>query len=36
MSHVRITVELSFIGHDGVCIIDGVDIDSSEIRGLSK
>lgn len=26
MSHVRITVELSFIGPDGVCIIDGVDV----------
>jgi hypothetical protein len=31
MSHVRITVELSFIGPGGVCIIDGVDIGSSEI-----
>jgi hypothetical protein len=32
MSHVRITVELSFIGSDGVCIIDGVDVGSSEIK----
>ena len=32
MSHVRITVELSFIGPGGVCIIDGVDVGSSEIR----
>jgi hypothetical protein len=32
MSHVRITVELSFIGPDGVCIIDGVDVGSSKIR----
>ena len=34
MSHVRIIVELSFIAPDGVCIIDGVDIGSSEIRWL--
>jgi hypothetical protein len=34
MSHVRITVELSFIGPSGVCIIDGVDVGSSEIRWL--
>ena len=32
MSHVRITVELSFIGPDGVCIIDGVHVGSSKIR----
>jgi hypothetical protein len=32
MSHVRITVELSFIGPDGVCIIDGVPVGSSKIR----
>ena len=32
MSHVRITVELSFIGPDGVCKIDGDDVGSSEIR----
>jgi hypothetical protein len=32
MSHVRITVELSFIEPDGVCIIIGVDIGSSEIK----
>ena len=32
MSHVRITVEVSFIGPGGVCIIDGVDVGSSEIR----
>ena len=32
MSHVRITVERSFIGPGGVCIIDGVDVGSSEIR----
>ena len=31
MSHVRITVELSLIGPGGVCIIDGVDVGSSEI-----
>ena len=31
MSHARITVELSLIGPDGVCIIDGVDVGSSEI-----
>jgi hypothetical protein len=30
MSHVRMTVELSFIGSGGVCIIDGVDVASSE------
>ena len=36
MSHVRITVELSFIWSwpDGVCIIYGVDVGSSEIRWL--
>ena len=34
MSHVRITVEFSFIGPGGVCIIDGVDVGSSEIRWL--
>jgi hypothetical protein len=34
MSHVRITVELSFIGPGGVCVIDGVDVGSSEIRCL--
>jgi hypothetical protein len=32
MSHIRITVEPSFIGPGGVCIIDGVDVGSSEIR----
>lgn len=32
MSHVRITVELSLIGPGGACIIDGVDVGSSEIR----
>ena len=32
MSHVRITVELSFIGPDGVCILYGVDVGSSKIR----
>ena len=32
MSHVRITVELLFIGPDGVCKIDGDDVGSSEIR----
>ena len=32
MSHVRITDEASFIGLDGVCIIDGVDVGSSKIR----
>jgi hypothetical protein len=32
MSHVRITMELSFIGPVGVCIIDGVDVGSTEIR----
>jgi hypothetical protein len=32
MSHVRITAEFSFIGPGGVCIIDGVDVGSSEIR----
>jgi hypothetical protein len=32
MSHVIITVDLSFIGPGGVCIIDGVDVGSSEIR----
>ena len=32
MSHVRIIVELSIIAPDGVCIIDDVDIGSSEIR----
>ena len=32
MSHVRITVEVSFIGPGGVCMIDGVDVGSSEIR----
>ena len=32
MSHVRITVEFSFIGPGGVCIIYGVDGGSSEIR----
>ena len=26
MSHVRMTVELSFIASGGVCIIDGVDV----------
>ena len=31
MSHVRITVELSFIGPGGFCIIDGDDVGSSEI-----
>ena len=34
MSHVRITAEFSFIGPGGVCIIDGVDVGSSEIRWL--
>jgi hypothetical protein len=28
MSHVRMTVESSFIGPGGVCIIDGVDVGS--------
>jgi hypothetical protein len=32
ISHVRITVELSFIGPDGVCIIDGIEVGSSAIR----
>jgi hypothetical protein len=32
MSHVRITVQLLFIGPDGVCIIDGVDVGWSKIR----
>ena len=32
MAHVRITVELSFIRPDGVCIIDGVEVGSSAIR----
>jgi hypothetical protein len=32
ISHVRITVDVSFIGPDGVCIIDGIDVGSSEIR----
>ena len=32
MSHVRMTVELSFIGPGGVCIIFGVDVGSSEIK----
>jgi hypothetical protein len=32
MSYVRITMELSFIGPVGVCIIDGVDVGSTEIR----
>ena len=32
MSHVRMTVEPSFIGPVGVCMIDGVDVGSSEIR----
>jgi hypothetical protein len=32
MSHVRIIVELSLIGPCGVCIIDGVEVGSSEIR----
>ena len=32
MSHVRMTVEPSFIGPVGVCILDGVDVGSSEIR----
>ena len=31
MSHVRMTMEPSFIGPVGVCIIDGVDVGSSEI-----
>ena len=31
MSHVRITVELSFIGPDSVCMIDGVDVGSTAI-----
>ena len=31
MSHVRMTVELSFIGPGGVCAIDGVDVGSSEV-----
>jgi hypothetical protein len=31
MTHVRITVELSFIGPDGVGIIDSIDVGSSEI-----
>jgi hypothetical protein len=34
MSHARITVDFSFIGPGGVCIIDGVDVGSSEIRSL--
>ena len=32
MSHVRMTGEFSFIGPGGVCIVDGVDVGSSEIR----
>ena len=32
MSHVRMIAEFSFIGPDGVCIIDGVNVGSSEIR----
>ena len=28
MTHISITVEFSFIGPDGVCIIDGVDVGS--------
>ena len=32
MSHVKITVEFSLIEPDGVCIIDGVGVGSSEIR----
>ena len=32
MSHVRITVELSFIGPVGVCVIDRTDVGSSENR----
>ena len=34
MSHVRITVELSFIGPDSFCMIDGVDVGSSAIAWL--
>ena len=34
MSHIRITVELSFIGPDGVWIIDDLDVGSSEITWL--
>ena len=32
MLHVRITVKVSFIGPDGVGIIDGFDVGSSEIK----
>jgi hypothetical protein len=32
MTHVRMTMEPSFIVPVGVCIIDGVDVGSSEIR----
>jgi hypothetical protein len=32
MSHVRVTVEPSFIGPDGVCIIDGVDVGGNLIK----
>jgi hypothetical protein len=32
MSHVRITVDFSFIAPGGSCIIDGVDVGSSEIK----
>jgi hypothetical protein len=32
MSHVRMTMEPSFIGPVGVCKINGVDVGSSEIR----
>ena len=32
MSHVRIMVEFSFIKPGGVCIIDGIEVGSSEIR----
>ena len=34
MSHVRITVELSFIGPDSFCMIDGVDVGLSAIAWL--
>ena len=32
LCYVRMTVELSYIGPDGVCMIYGVDIGSSEIK----
>ena len=32
MSHVRLTVEFSFIRPGGVCIIDGIEVGSSANR----